>query len=743
MTRLLLGVALLASLAQVAKGQDRADDARQAAKKLPNLDALLDGVPEVFEPLNPRSAEARAELAGLELFTEARTLEARHLLREATKQLVLALERNPDQVPVLRRLVRLSLATGQTERAINYGRRVITLDPGDTATLSLLVALYIDRRNDPLAAERLLREVLENPKLGEHSASALVAHRHLGDIYYELLDKPTLAADSYALVVEGCDRPEFVTFTDVDQKRILRDEEADSYLRFGESLRAAGRLDLALRSLKRGLTYDSKHASIPVKIAETELALGKATEALATLEAHLARQPQGREPYELLGQILKALNRSGEFLPRLEAAVKRDAQNLSLQFSLVDQLRAAGRAGEADGLLRSLLDRQSDPRIYGMLTATLIKDRKPRELLHLFRQAMSKSGALESVVPHIDAIAADRSFCEQVLEVGAELVRDEPSILTPEMRSLFALLADKSQSRGPIVKIDRLALQRDRSDENYKILWFDLYKAREYGEAAQTLQELFRERPNARDSRMLVAYAASLVEDGQLDSALDAAREALRLDENDVEARFIIGMGLNRQGKDEEAIAAYRDLIERFPQLEDVERRARASLSALYVEKRDFEKGEAELETLLAKDVDDPGINNDLGYLYAEEGKNLEKAEGMIRKALEMNEDPRSTGSFLDSLGWVLFKRGKAEEAVEPLLKASENPDVNSTIFDHLGDVYFQLQRYEEAEKAWKRAETIARKAKPADKRLQPIRQKLEELKALQASGLPARPGDP
>ena len=73
---------------------------------------------------------------------------------------------------------------------------------------------------------------------------------------------------------------------------------------------------------------------------------------------------------------------------------------------------------------------------------------------------------------------------------------------------------------------------------------------------------------------------------------------------------------------------------------------------------------------LLQRNPDEPGPNNDLGYLYAEQGKNLEKAEvddpqGPARKS------PTSF-AYLDSLGWVLFKRGKLKEALEPLKKAAE-----------------------------------------------------------------------
>ena len=41
----------------------------------------------------------------------------------------------------------------------------------------------------------------------------------------------------------------------------------------------------------------------------------------------------------------------------------------------------------------------------------------------------------------------------------------------------------------------------------------------------------------------------------------------------------------------------------------------------------------------------------------------------MIQKALQ--EEPENS-AYLDSMGWVLFKRGKLKEALEPLKKAAE-----------------------------------------------------------------------
>src|SRR5206468_9699969 len=66
---------------------------------------------------------------------------------------------------------------------------------------------------------------------------------------------------------------------------------------------------------------------------------------------------------------------------------------------------------------------------------------------------------------------------------------------------------------------------------------------------------------------------------------------------------------------------------------------ARSTLSTIYTNMGDFARGEAELELLFAREPDDATVNNDLGYLYADQGKNLDRAETMIRKAIGKEPD--------------------------------------------------------------------------------------------------------
>ena len=107
-------------------------------------------------------------------------------------------------------------------------------------------------------------------------------------------------------------------------------------------------------------------------------------------------------------------------------------------------------------------------------------------------------------------------------------------------------------------------------------------------------------------------------------------------------------------------------------------------LSGLYIDAKDVDKATDELKTLLKEEPDNPSYNNDLGYIWADHDMNLAEAEKLIRKAIEddkkeqTQEEPRpeagarsrTTPSYLDSLGWVLFKEKKYKEALPPLQEA-------------------------------------------------------------------------
>ncbi len=704
-------------------------------------DANLDGVPEEFIPLHPITEQQRHQIEVYKLYSAARALEDQERIKEALSLLEQAKKEEDNSAPILSRLSRLFFASGKLNEAIEAGRQSMAIDPNDTQTLTLLFGLILERKSDPIAAESFLRSVLNNPKLEARGPSALLCQRALGDLYFELLDKPEKAAEAYTAVVEGLDARQASKLSQADRERILRGGNADSYLRFGEALLQTKHYDLAIRALRSGLAYDPDHGQIPRVLAEAQLKKGQVQEALTTLESYLAKQPQGREAYDLLGQILDKLGRKDEFLKRLEDAAAKDRKNLSLQFLVADYLRDAGRIAESDTLLRELLQNQRDPQVYGPLTASLIKAGKTEEFLRVIDEALSQRGAFQALAPQIELVAQDKKIAGEVLSAGIKRIEANPASLREPTRRVLSYIAVKSGHPDEFVKLGRLVLDQDPSVQNFREYIEDLRRVARHSEAAKAIDELFQKFPAERNVLMLGAQSQSLYVSGQIEKALEAAKAAEQLEPDDRRTQFFVGFLLGRLGKNQEAIEHYQKILARFPNDAEVERQARSGLSVIYVNQDQLDKGEHELELLLEKTPEEPGINNDLGYLYADQGKNLEKAETMIRLAVE---DEPDNPSYLDSLGWVLFKRGKLELAMEILEKAAkDNPNLDATILDHLGDVYFQLKRYADARNTWTKAQEMASRATPPDKRLSQLGRKLVEIRALMDTPETSKPLSP
>ena len=103
---------------------------------------------------------------------------------------------------------------------------------------------------------------------------------------------------------------------------------------------------------------------------------------------------------------------------------------------------------------------------------------------------------------------------------------------------------------------------------------------------------------------------------------------------------------------------------------------------------------------------------NYLGFMWADQGTNLDEAESYIKKALAA--DPEN-GAYLDSLGWLSFRRGKFEQALAELLSAAQALKTDDpTVFLHIGDAYEKLQQLPQALDYWQRALKID----PSDKKL-------------------------
>ena len=92
-------------------------------------------------------------------------------------------------------------------------------------------------------------------------------------------------------------------------------------------------------------------------------------------------------------------------------------------------------------------------------------------------------------------------------------------------------------------------------------------------------------------------------------------------------------------------------------------------------------------EKALAIDGTNSTALNGLGYVLADEGRDLTRALTMLKKATDMEPD---NAAYLDSLGWVYYKLGLDLEAKNFTRRAREKAPDNGTIGKHLAEIIKQ-----------------------------------------------------
>jgi len=137
----------------------------------------------------------------------------------------------------------------------------------------------------------------------------------------------------------------------------------------------------------------------------------------------------------------------------------------------------------------------------------------------------------------------------------------------------------------------------------------------------------------------------------------------------------------------------------------------------------------APAERIFAKLVDGKDIHapsaNYLGYLWAEQNRNLKKAQKLVESALQVDPD---NGAYLDSYGWVLYRLKQYEVALGVLEKALLFIKDDYVVYYHLGAVLEKMGRFAEAQKRFEEANSFDNPQKDE------IKLKIESLKSKDAS---------
>jgi tetratricopeptide (TPR) repeat protein len=667
----------------------------------------LEDVIEPLAPARPRTPAEQARVEALAWFGTARVLQGRGDLPGALDAYLKSIEKDPQVLAVYRQVIPLALHLNKPEVALESVQKASELAPNDYEWLVQLAELQI-RSENLGGAINSLEKATRLPSLDAKSTAFIVLKNQLGQWYLatqRFVDASRVLEPVFAAVLD----PAPYKLSPQLRNQILANV---SFEKFGEVFLQGGKPDLALNALTKAVEKrGSKTGDLSFLLALAQFEKGDANQALAEMQGYLDnnRQSKRQTAYDLLGRILEKLGLQQELLPRLEQAAMKDLRNPYLQLALAEQYVATNRLDEAEALFKKTLGVSADARGYSGLAGVYRRRAKPAELLGALSNSYGESGSAKVIEKELQALVSDKALADSVLQLGQNQLRSEPGKLKFPQGYVLAQLAAEAKQTELVIEFYRhlLRIRNERGVQLYEELGQHLVDARRYQQAAEIFGEAARSVGAQERSQFEYQQAFALTMAGQADQGLDVIRRLMGDNDRNPAYPFREAWILGHARRFDQAIAAYERLLSRFPESPQIQRLGRSGLSNVYVSKGDFRKGAEVLEEVYRDTPDDISVNNDLGYLYADQGKNLEQAELMIRKAVEAEPD---NGAYLDSLGWVLHRLGKNAEALPLIEKAVEKGQGSGdeTLHEHLGDVLDTLDRHGEALAAWKRSRQLA-----------------------------------
>jgi len=182
-----------------------------------------------------------------------------------------------------------------------------------------------------------------------------------------------------------------------------------------------------------------------------------------------------------------------------------------------------------------------------------------------------------------------------------------------------------------------------------------------------------------------------------LSAAHPRLSKALTIQPQDPLANYYMGSLLTQRNQNQDAISYLKTALTGRPDWIAV----MTILAGAYESLKEYTLSESLFVRALELDPENSLLLNNYGYSLSERGVRLDEALEMAHKAL--SSDPEN-GAYLDTVGWIYFKKGSYEEAKTFIEKAFQKRDQSAVVADHLGDVYEKLGMHTKAVEAWEAA---------------------------------------
>ncbi len=297
----------------------------------------------------------------------------------------------------------------------------------------------------------------------------------------------------------------------------------------------------------------------------------------------------------------------------------------------------------------------------------------------LVAQSLIRLGKREEARNELDKVPADQRDAGVLFALGR----------------VHASLADPVQARAYLMQV------LERSPHNQQVLRtlfkLDRGSKENFPETKQLIIAAAKADP--RDPDLVQLNGMVLFSNGDLEGAEAQFVLATELIPDDINVHQQLARFYTLTGRTDETIATYEKAV----QMQPTSARLHHFLALLYEAQGELDMAQRSYENAIKYDDNHAFAKNNLAYLLADTGKDLDRALDLAQdaKALLPNDS-----NAADTLGWVLFKRGVNGAAVGYLKESVASADADDPA---LGVIRHHLAQAYEADGNTKRAAEVLR----------------------------------
>ncbi|MFY8216372.1 MAG: tetratricopeptide repeat protein [Chthoniobacterales bacterium] len=469
----------------------------------------------------------------------------------------------------------------------------------------------------------------------------------------------------------------------------------------------------AMQSFRRVLEIDPGFTRLAIDVAHDYLRRGASTEAIGVLKDALKQSPKDTEIALALSSIyLRHLRKPDLASKYAEQAITADPRAIGGYEALWEIALAEGNAANVNKALDRALRSKSESAEFWIKLAELYTTSTSGDAFSDEAYSAKITTCLSRAIAHAGedvvllARIGDFYTVNRQYEPATALYQQVLS-LKPNMANINERLAET-------------LIQLGRYDEALPVLEAIIaanpLDIRAYDQIARihTERDAFEQATAAIEQAIIIdksnpyryqQLASLLLYSGDADRAADRLSEARRIFPQVPLFTQLHAKALSMSGAHDASMTMFeRAQLEASvaqPELLDgafyFDYGMAAEAAGRYVKAADLFRKSIELDPYNAALA-----LNALGYMWADRNENLDEAEALIRRALELEPD---NGAIIDSLGWVLYRKGDFESALHELLRAAnqiQGPD--AVVYDHIGDAYHALERESEALLYWQKS---------------------------------------